>query len=91
MVLAQKGKRQVGKLTSAERGRNVTISFCINPTGMFIPPFFVFLRKKMNGRLMINAPNESLHVPQVNGWMSGDIFLIWLKGFVKRINPRKES
>ena len=91
MVLSKKGKRQVGKLTSAERGRNITILFCMSPTGMYMPPFFVFPRKRMNERLMVDAPTESIGVPQVNGWMNSEIFLIWIKDFVQRTSPTKES
>jgi hypothetical protein len=44
-VLSVKGKKQVGKLTSGERGRNVTVLLCINAAGdHFIPPLFVFPR-----------------------------------------------
>jgi len=41
-----KKKKQVGKLTSAERGRNITVMFSMNATGHFIPPMFVFTKKK---------------------------------------------
>ena len=44
-VLASKGKKQVGKLTSGERGKTITV--CVNASGdQFIPPLFIFPRKK---------------------------------------------
>lgn len=55
-VLAPKAVHQVGKLTSAERGKNIPVLFCMSANGHFIPPFFVFPRQRMNDRLMINAP-----------------------------------
>ena len=71
-VLSVKGKKQVGKLTSSERGRNVTVMFSMNVTGHFIPPMFIFPRKKMdnNGRLMIGAPPESIGFACESGWMN---------------------
>ena len=46
-VISEKGKKQVSKLTSAERGRNVTILLSINAAGdIFVPPLFVFPNKK---------------------------------------------
>jgi hypothetical protein len=45
-VLSVKGKKQVGKLTSAERGRNVTVMFSMNATAHFTPPMFIFPTKK---------------------------------------------
>lgn len=41
-VRAKKNVRQIGKLTSAERGKNITKLFCMSATGSFAPPFFVF-------------------------------------------------
>jgi hypothetical protein len=79
-VLSVKGKKQVGKLTSAERGRNVTIMFAMNTADHFVPPMFIFPRIKMdkNGRLMIGAPPESIGVACKNGWMNAETFLRWL-------------
>jgi len=90
-VLAVKSVRQVGKLTSAERGKNITIFFCMSANGYFIPPFFVFPRQKMNKRLMINAPAQSEGVAQPKGWMNSDFFLQWLRHFIKFAHPSKES
>lgn len=90
-VLAPKAARQVGKLTSAERGKNITILFCMSASGHFIPPFFVFPRQRMNDRLMINAPAESVGVAQPKGWMNCDFFLYWLQLFVKHSHPTKEN
>ena len=55
-----KGRKQVGKLTSAERGRNVTVIFSMNASGHFMSPMVIFPRKDVdkNGRLMIGAPSE---------------------------------
>ena len=44
-VLSVKGKKQVGKLTSAGRG-NVTAMLSMNVAGHFIPPMFIFPREK---------------------------------------------
>lgn len=90
-VLSVLGKKQVGKLTSGERGRNVTILFCMGPTGIFVPPLFVFPRMRMNERLMIGAPVGGIGVAQANGWMDGTIFLHWLKHFVKHVHPTQEE
>jgi uncharacterized protein YbcV (DUF1398 family) len=45
-VLSVKGRKQVGKLTSAEGGRNVTVIFSMNATAHFTPPMFIFPTKK---------------------------------------------
>nr|XP_023013986.1 uncharacterized protein LOC111503809 [Leptinotarsa decemlineata] len=58
-ILAQKGKTQVGGLTSAERGVNVTIVASMSATGNFLAPAFIFPRKRIKPELMDNAPNGS--------------------------------
>lgn len=72
--MSVKRKKQVRKLTSAERGRNVTAMFA---TDHFVPPMFIFQKVKMdkNGRLMIGAPPESISVACKSGWMNAEIFL----------------
>ncbi|KAJ8962215.1 hypothetical protein NQ318_018187 [Aromia moschata] len=90
-VIAPKTVRQVGKLTSAERGKNITILFCMSANGYFIPPFFVFPRQRMNDRLMINAPAQSIAMAQPKGWMNSDFFLQWMKHFTKFSHPSKEN
>jgi len=86
-VISIKGKKQVGKLTSAERGRNITLMFAMNVTGHFVPPLFIFPRKKMDkyNRLMIVAPPQSIAIPHESGWMNGDIFLHWLQHFKQHV------
>jgi len=92
-VISIKGKKQVDKLTSAERGRNITLMFAMNVTGHFVPPLFIFPRKKMDkyNRLMIGAPPQSIAIPHESGWMNGDIFLHWLQHFKQHVQPSKEN
>ncbi|XP_048511936.1 uncharacterized protein LOC125501081 [Athalia rosae] len=91
-VISVKSKKQVGKLTSGERGRNITIMLCINALGdHFIPPLFIFPRKRLNTRLMINAPEGSHGAVQDNGWINGPIYLRWLQEFIKRVRPTEKE
>lgn len=55
-VIARRGKRQIGALTSAERGTLITIVCCMSPSGIFLPPMLVFPRKNMSSPLMKSAP-----------------------------------
>lgn len=40
--LSQKGKKQVGKMISAERLQNVTVMVCMNVIGTYNPPLLRF-------------------------------------------------
>ena len=40
-VIAATGKKQVGALTSAERGTTITIEICFNAAATYLPPVYI--------------------------------------------------
>lgn len=91
-VLSVKGKKQVGKLTSGERGKNVTLLLSINASGdQFIPPLFVFPRVRVDNDLTKDAPVGSVFDGQPSGWITKEGFLKWMQSFVERVNPCEKS
>lgn len=86
-VLSIKGKRQVGVICSAERGQLTTVICCCNAAGTFVPPFFIFAHKRMQERLLDNAPPGSQATVTDNGWINGEAFLNWLQYFVEKVRP----
>nr|XP_047124214.1 uncharacterized protein LOC124806949 [Hydra vulgaris] len=81
-VIAARGKKQVGSLSSAERGQLVTVEICMSASGNFIPPMFVFPRCRMKPELLDAAPPGSIGVAHPSGWMQTDLFLKWFEHFV---------
>lgn len=92
-VIAQKGKKQVSKVTSGERGKNVTVLLSINAAGdIFVPPLFVFPNKqRVDAVLKKDAPSGSIFAAEESGWISAKSFLKWLELFVERTRPTKEE
>uniref|UniRef100_A0A146KT86 Tigger transposable element-derived protein 6 n=1 Tax=Lygus hesperus TaxID=30085 RepID=A0A146KT86_LYGHE len=90
-VLARKGKKQVGALTSSERGVLVTTEICMNAAGNYMAPMFVFPRKKANPRLMIGAPPGSFATYHSSGWIQKDLFLVWFEKFIQFANPSAQN
>lgn len=91
-VISVKGKKQVGKLTSAERGRNVTILLSINATGdLWVPPLFVFPRARIDQELKKDAPIGSIFDGQKSGWITAEGFLKWMHLFVERVKPSEKN
>ena len=90
-ILGRKGKHQIGALTSAERGRNVTVVCCMSATGQFLPPAFLFPRKRMKAELMDAAPAESLAFCEGTGWMNGVIFKQYLQHVQKHSNASPDN
>ncbi|KAK2578090.1 hypothetical protein KPH14_001323 [Odynerus spinipes] len=85
-VVARRGTRQVGALTSAERGTLVTLAFVANALGNVIPPFFVFPRVRYQDHFIRDAPIGSVGAGNPSGWMQDDIFIVFLKHFKKHVN-----
>lgn len=84
-IIASRGKKQVGSLSSAERDHFVTVDICMSAAGSFIPPLFIFPRKRMKDELMDQA--TSIAVAHETGWMQSHIFVTWFKHFLKHANP----
>ena len=85
-IVASKGVRQVSKITSGERGKTVTVICAMSAVGTYLPPLFIFPRKRMVDTLMNGAPPQSVGLPSPSGWTDSDIFIDWLKHFVKFTN-----
>lgn len=90
-VLALRGKKQVGCLSSAERGVLVTVETCMNAAGNFMPPMFVFPRKRDNPMLMDDAPPGSSAYFHESGWINAESFIVWFQRFLTYANPSKEK
>ena len=80
-IVATKGARLVGKVTSGERGQTVTAICGMNAAGMYIPPMFIFPRKRMVDSLMNGSPPQSVGYCSANGWTDSSLFLQWLQHF----------
>ncbi|XP_077966411.1 uncharacterized protein LOC144419992 [Styela clava] len=90
-VIAEKGRKQVGQVTSAERGTLVTMIGCINAIGNSVPPAFIFPRVNFKSHMMIGAPTGSVGFAYKTGWVNSTIFLGWLKHFLTHSNCSKSN
>lgn len=79
-IVATKGKKRVGSVTSWERGK----------TG-YIPPMFIFPRKRMSPLLSRNRPPWAEYRCSHNGWSNEDLFFEWVTRFITYSKCRKEN
>lgn len=89
-VISVRGKKQVGAISSSERGTLITSLFCCSATGNFISPALVFPRKKKNPRYLEGTPPGTLMLVTDNGWINSESFLEWFKFFVASVRPTAE-
>lgn len=90
-VLADKKARQVGQVTSAERGVLVTMVGCVSASGGTIPPLLIFPRVNFKPHMLIGAPPGTVGAANPSGWISSDLFITWLKHFIDHTRPCTEK
>lgn len=90
-VVCLKGKREVHKLSSAERGHLVTLVVCMSASGVYVPPMLVFPRKRMKDSLLDGAPPGSIGCCHISGWIQADLFTKWMSHFINHTKPSKED
>lgn len=90
-ILAEKGQKRVGFITSAERGQTTTIMCCISASGTYVPPLLIYARKRMKPELRKNGPPGAVYRCSDNGWITEQLFLEWLQHFCDVVKPSKED
>ena len=68
-IVGRRGKKQVGCLTSAERGVLVTAVICMNAMGNYIPSMLIFPRVRWKAELIDGAPPGTIHACHPSGRM----------------------
>lgn len=90
-VFAGTGRKQVARVTSAERGETTTVVICMSASGSFVPPMFIFKRIRMKIELMDGAPPGSIWACNSSGWMNLDVFTQWFDHFLRHTKPSAED
>lgn len=90
-IVGKKGKKAVGTLSSAERGKTVTAVCCVSACGVFIPPMLIFPRVRFKPELTDKAPIGTIGGASKTGWINEDLFNKWFAHFVKFVEPKTKS
>jgi hypothetical protein len=86
-IIANRGQKQVGKITSGERGQTSTVVCAMSAAGTYCPPMIIFARKRMSDLLMKDAPPLAIGAISDNGWINQDLFVRWLQHFIDHVHP----
>ena len=81
-VVSQKGKKQVGFVTSAERGELVTVVCVVNAMGTAIPPMIIFPRVRYKEHFLSGAPTGSIGAGSQSGWINESLFVEFLQHII---------
>ena len=81
----------MGRITSAERGENVTLCACINAIAHALPPVYIFPRVHFKEHMLKGAPYDSLGLSAPSGWMNNDLFSQTLLHFIVHVHVSKSN
>lgn len=90
-VISEKGRKQVGQITSQERGTLVTVCCTVNAIGNALPPFFVFPRVNYRSVFLNGAPPGSEGTATPKGWMTAQTFKEMLEHFKRNVKPSSDD
>ena len=71
-IITSKGAREVGKITSGEKGKTVLAVCAMNVSGTYLLLMLIFSRKRMVSTLINNYPAGSIGECTSNGWTDSD-------------------
>ena len=84
-IIGRRGTKQVGAITSPERGTLITKVGAISASGNSITPYFIFPRVKFQKHFFNGAPPGSKGGANPSRWMTAEHFLDFLKHFVEHV------
>ncbi|XP_047127709.1 uncharacterized protein LOC124808583 [Hydra vulgaris] len=86
-IVAAKGKRNVGAMTSGERGTNVTMVTAVSASGNTVPPMFVFPHKNYKDYFVNNGPPDCIGVGNGSGWITDIEFKNFMQHLIRHVKP----
>ncbi|KAL0829616.1 hypothetical protein ABMA28_003122 [Loxostege sticticalis] len=90
-VIAPKGRHNIGKITSGEKGTLVTTFAIVCAAGHALPPVLVFPRKHYKDHMLTGAPPGSLGLANPSGWMTAELFIKVMEHFIKHTSASPEN
>ena len=77
------GRKSVWSISSAEKGKNLTIVSCVSAAGFSLPPFVICVTEA----LKVGAyPGTSFKCSD-NEWITQVLYIEWFNFFLKDIPP----
>ena len=82
-VVAAKGTRNVGSITSGERGELVTAVYTIGASGIVLPPMLIFPPVHFHDYLIKGGPQSCIEQCNRSGWINENLFLVYMDHLIK--------
>jgi hypothetical protein len=79
--VAGKGTKQVGSVTSTERGEMIAVAVAVNTIGNALSLIFIFPRKLFRDNFIHDGPAGCIGVGNKSGWQTEETFVTFMKHF----------
>lgn len=86
-IIAAKGVKQVGAITSHERSILITVCVAVNALGNSVPPMIIFPLKRYCEYFVRDGPPGCIGSGNKSGWMQEEDFFIFMKYFANFTKP----
>lgn len=80
-VVSRRGQKQIGQITSSERGTLVSMCLAVNASGSKAPPYLVFPRVKFQPHFLNGGPLPCWGGANPSGFMNSDHFFDFIQKF----------
>jgi hypothetical protein len=90
-ILAPRGIKQLGSMTSGERGQNITMIAAINAVSNHLQPMLIFPRVHFKNLMLKGVPVGSKRVANPSGWSNKRLFVEFLDHLIEHAKPSKEE
>ena len=90
-IVAAKGTKQVGAMTSGERGTLVTMAVAVSGVGNMLPPLLIFPRVNYRDHFVRDGPVGCIGAATPSGWMNEEIFLKFVQHFVQCVRSTPDK
>jgi len=80
-VISRCGRKQIGQITSSERGNLVTLVQAVSAIGNRAPSYFVFPRARFQAHFLNGGPLGATRGANPSGWINAKLFVEFLKSF----------
>ena len=84
-IIGRRGTKQIGAITSTERGTLITVVGTISASRNSIPPYFIFPRVIFQRHFLNGGPPGSKGGANPSGWMTEEHFFYFLKHIVEHV------
>ncbi|XP_011859116.1 PREDICTED: uncharacterized protein LOC105556631 [Vollenhovia emeryi] len=90
-VISRRTRKQVGAITSAERGTTVSMCLAVNVAGVKAPPYLVFPRTNFQSYFLNGGPPGACGGANPTGFMNSENFLDFIHKFRAHVNCSKDN